>query len=551
MACVDARAWRKFKLSVAAFVGAGVAFLIGAWPTDATAQSRRASKPEEATYIRPTGTPIMAVVSINQQRITVYDAQGPMLQSPVSTGKPGYETPPGIFTVLQKKVEHTSNVYLDARMPYMQRITWSGIALHAGILPGYAASGGCIRMPMSFAPLLYGRTKLGMRVIVMRDDIRPADIVHPALFQPLAGETGPVTAMLSPGKGSDSADKASAGIVDASVTTDAPPVRRQSLRSVAAAKEAEAAAAAKKAEEARRAVVKAKADAKQLPRELRQARAAVARAETRVRQAEWRVKGAGADTPAGDLAKEAETAARAALAEARAQLEAVEARVQPAQELAARLVEEAKAAVTAKTAALEEAEEAQSKLAPISVLVSRNTQRLYVKQAREPLFETPVTIADADSPLGTYVFTAVGHASAETELRWSVVSMYRSAKGPEFAGNGKRHGTERQAGAAVADLAGAKLALDRIAIPKEALERISEIVGPGLVPDRYRRADQQGDCEAYRFHRRHEQRAARRPQDTPPPQPLPRPLPAALLRYAEQLERPVLLVVVINVAPGP
>jgi hypothetical protein len=476
MACFDVHAWQKSRLWAAVCSGAGLALLIGTWVTEASAQGRRPSKSDEATYIRPDGTPIMAIVSIDRQRITVYDAQGPMLQSPVSTGKPRYETPPGIYTVLQKKVHHYSNVYLDAAMPYMQRITWSGIALHAGILPGYPASGGCIRMPMDFARQLYGRTTLGMRVVVVRDNIGPAGIVHPALFQPLAGEIGPVTAMLTPGKGGDSVDKTPAGIVDAAVATDAAPVRRRSLRSIAAAKADEAKAAAEKAIDAKEAVGRARVDAKKLAMEKRRAGIAVARAEARVRQAEWRVKAAGADSPKMQRAREDETAARTTLAEARAQLEAVEARAQVARELVAQRVEDAKAALAARTAAREDAKEAQDKLAPISVLVSRKTQRLYAKQARETLFETPVAIAEPDRPLGTYLFTAVEYANADTELRWSVVSMYRTAS---EAADGKRQRTETQARAAAADVAGARLALDRIVIPREAVERISEVVTPG------------------------------------------------------------------------
>jgi hypothetical protein len=283
--------------------------------------------------------------------------------------------------------------------------------------------------------------------------------------------------MLSPNKSGEAADKASTGMVDAAVAADAAPVRRQSLRSIVSAKAAEAAAAAKKADEARLAVVKARADAVRLPKALRRAEVAVAVAEVRARQAER--ADAPDDSPAAERAKEAKTAAQTALAEARAQLEAVKEQVQPARDLTARLLEEAKAAEAARAAAAEEAKDAQRKLAPISVFISRNTQRLYVRQAREPLFDTPVTIADADSPMGTFVFTAVGYANKETELRWSVVSMYRSARGPQHAHDGKYAHADRQAGAAGADLAGAKLALDRVTIPKETLERISEVVSPG------------------------------------------------------------------------
>ncbi len=130
-----------------------------------------------------------------------------------------------------------------------------------------------------------------MRVIVVRDDISPAEIVHPALFQPLARGDAPVTAMLAPGKGARQRGQGLGGHRRRGRCTDAPPERRQSLRSIAAAKAAEAAAAAKKAEEARRAVVKAKADRSRLPAELRRAQAAVATAEARAAPGRSRGRG--------------------------------------------------------------------------------------------------------------------------------------------------------------------------------------------------------------------------------------------------------------------
>ena len=96
----------------------------------------------------PAGAPLMAIVSLSNQRVTIYDADGWILRAPVSSGQSGYETPAGIYSVIQKEEEHHSNLYDDASMPFMQRITWSGIALHAGQLPGYPASHGCVRMPL-------------------------------------------------------------------------------------------------------------------------------------------------------------------------------------------------------------------------------------------------------------------------------------------------------------------------------------------------------------------------------------------------------------------
>src|SRR5215468_8894500 len=143
-------------------------------------ESRTAGEPVE---------PIMAIVSLRNQRITVYDAKGWVLRAPVSSGQKGRETPAGIFSVIEKQAEHYSNLYDDAYMPHMQRITWSGIALHGGPLPGHPASHGCIRMPYDFAKRLFGVTRLGMRVIVAPSDVEPVEIVHPALFptQPVAG----------------------------------------------------------------------------------------------------------------------------------------------------------------------------------------------------------------------------------------------------------------------------------------------------------------------------------------------------------------------------
>src|SRR5580698_6282314 len=90
-------------------------------------------------------------------------------------------TPTGVFSVIQKEKLHHSNIYSGAPMPYMQRITWSGIAIHAGVLPGYPASHGCIRMPMAFALKMWGWTKMGARVVVVPGELSPASFSHPLL----------------------------------------------------------------------------------------------------------------------------------------------------------------------------------------------------------------------------------------------------------------------------------------------------------------------------------------------------------------------------------
>ena len=178
---------KQTGLRLAGLTFASLAVLMAANDFTDAASPRK----EQLVESRPVGEPIMAIVSLRDQQITVYDAKGRIMRAPVSSGQKGRETPAGIFTVLQKEAEHYSNMYDDAYMPHMQRLTWTGIALHGGPLPGYPASHGCIRMPYDFAERLFDATRLGMRVIVWPNDVVPAEIDHPVLFQP---KTGPSTA---------------------------------------------------------------------------------------------------------------------------------------------------------------------------------------------------------------------------------------------------------------------------------------------------------------------------------------------------------------------
>src|SRR6195952_4754671 len=152
----------------------------------AAAKQARPAKIVEATAPREAGEPIMAIVSTKSQQVTFYDADGWITRAPVSTGTSGRETPAGVFAVLEKNKDHHSNMYDDASMPNMQRITWNGVALHGGPLPGYAASHGCVRMPYSFAEKLFDKTRIGMRVIISPNDAAPVEFSHPALLEPKA-----------------------------------------------------------------------------------------------------------------------------------------------------------------------------------------------------------------------------------------------------------------------------------------------------------------------------------------------------------------------------
>jgi lipoprotein-anchoring transpeptidase ErfK/SrfK len=135
---------------------------------------------EKETGAKPQG-PLIIAVSIDKQRVRIYDSNGLFAESPVSTGMKGHSTPMGVFSIIQKHKFHHSNIYSGAPMPYMQRITWSGVAMHAGVLPGYPASHGCIRMPMAFAVKMWNWTKMGARVVVTPGEMTPASFSHPLL----------------------------------------------------------------------------------------------------------------------------------------------------------------------------------------------------------------------------------------------------------------------------------------------------------------------------------------------------------------------------------
>jgi lipoprotein-anchoring transpeptidase ErfK/SrfK len=146
---------------------------------------KRTRKPREEQAkkepAKPIKGPLTVVVSIGEQRVRVFDSTTKIAESPTSTGTRAHPTLTGVFSVIQKERMHYSNLYANAPMPYMQRLTWSGTAMHTGALPGYAASHGCIRLPNSFAVRLWRMTKLGTRVIVARHGLEPAPIAHAKL----------------------------------------------------------------------------------------------------------------------------------------------------------------------------------------------------------------------------------------------------------------------------------------------------------------------------------------------------------------------------------
>jgi hypothetical protein len=373
---------------------------------------RRASSADE---------PLMAVVALSSQRLTIYSARGKMHEAPVSTGRSGYDTPAGIYSVIEKHRDHYSNLYDDAAMPFMQRLTWSGVALHSGALPGYPASHGCIRMPHDFAGQLFDATRMGMRVVVVRDDMSPVEFAHPALFKPTA----------------------------------------QARQSMVAAKIGAADAAAKKAQDAKRAANRASREAEDYEERLIIAREEKGTAEAQINEAEQLIKMEGASL--AQKLKSILGKARAQLGRAQTEIDAIFAEGKAKIDAAAAARKEAKAALAASIEAQSEVKALEGE--PVSVFISRKTQRLYVRKAFEPLFESEVTIANPNTPIGTTIFTALGYTNDDSGLRWIALAMY-----PKGGGRGPGPGkTSPEA---------AKAALDRIAIPQDALDRINELISP-------------------------------------------------------------------------
>jgi hypothetical protein len=316
-------------------------------------KSVKEAQPKDA----PKG-PLQIIISIRDQRISVYDNGLLIERSSVSTGVPSHPTPLGVFSVISKKRWHRSNIYSAAPMPYMQRITWSGIALHAGVLPGYPASHGCIRLTDNFAVRLWHLTKRGTRVIIARDDVRPFEVTNPHLF------VSKSTVSVSP-------ESQVAAVAADSITTTATYAPLSSN------------------------VVAQEAASLQVP---------------------TATQGAGPQN------------AR-----------------------------------------------------PISVFVSRKLGKLLVRQAFTPLFDAPVKIQNPDEPLGTHVFTAMASHNEGAAIRWTVVSI--SEEFPHTAAAPKSHKEPMKRIIATAppmpttDKANA--AFNRIEIPNDVFERISELLTPG------------------------------------------------------------------------
>jgi hypothetical protein len=414
------RRWRPAALVTLAAMAALTALSPGA-------AAPRPTQIKAEAAPRTAGEPIMAIVSIKTQQVTFYDADGWIYRAPVSTGIKDRETPAGVFALIEKDKDHHSTMYDDAWMPNMQRITWNGIALHGGPLPGYAASHGCIRMPYGFAEKLFDKTHIGMRVIIAPNDPAPVAFSHPALFQPKAEAIA------------------------------AAPARAETLA-------AEAAEAVKAAAEAKKAAVTTARETKSLAASLRNLERAKKSADAELAHAGKALDKALASAKTDQAkaqAEERQQKAAAKAAELATKLDAAKADAASKRDAAAAAKDTVKPAEAKKAAAVKAATEAKLALEPVSIYISRATQKLYVRrnthkrwpdggEVFDASIEVPVTIRDPDRPIGTHVFTAMARDGAG--LRWSVVSIDEGDN--------------------------AKDTLDRITIPQDVLDRIAPTAAP-------------------------------------------------------------------------
>lgn len=492
---------------------------------DAFAGKRQREAVQQQPVERQVTSPVTVMVSLNKQRMFVYDANGYVTQSRVSTGMPGYDTPKGIYSIIQKKVEHSSNIYEGASMPYMQRLLQTGIAMHGGVVPGYPASHGCIRLPFDFAPKLFKMTQMNERVIVTPDVQAPVSVEHPNLFVALAkGRSDPTGASVPVADNShtDSATRSDLGSIIgvtpavasegwptmASVEAQRAAERDRLVTAVSTAKDAHQTAlnmvpeTRAKADDARKtlrareiALGKAQSDAQKLSwkRDQLAKNAAFATktldkktARMRADQAEaLRAQTAAMLTDLEALKAEADRAV-GAQKDAKAAFEAARRDVDAANKAAV----EAKKAVNVAFANIGDSQKAvesydrqsANRNMPLSVLISQKTGKISLRQGWETLAEGPVEI-EGSGELGSYLFTAnTWLDQSETTLKWQVVSAgVANPYAPEAVADrkSKKKVAEQTWMPPSTDVALAQQTLGRIKIPLDMRIKVAELIKPG------------------------------------------------------------------------
>jgi hypothetical protein len=382
--------------------------------------------------------PLQLIVSINDQRAVLYSNGVRVADTKVSTGNASYPTPTGIFSIIQKNRWHRSNIYANAPMYYMHRLTWSGVALHEGHLPGFAASHGCIRMPTDFVSRLWAVSRLGMRVVVSRTALTPQEFAHAKLFNPSPKpvDNTPRTSQAPEGL-RRSLDTTGQGLVrvaetqpiatESGIATDAPGVPTSA--DVAAG----------------RAPVVSQLDtpaAEQVP--------------TQPARSPEPAPVAPAATPPAATADPDRPA------------------IDP-NEL--RLPRPAPSRIRAA--------EPTKLNGQVAVFISGKEKRIFVRHAFVPLFDMPIEIENPTKPLGTHTFTALEAVDGGTRMRWNLISMPVTAAlavPPPASKNAPRQQQRTKPVRGVVVTSGssnATEALDRVTIPQAAIDRIAELLTPG------------------------------------------------------------------------
>jgi lipoprotein-anchoring transpeptidase ErfK/SrfK len=478
-------------------------------------RQRRAPHFVEPTEKDPTSTlptpkgPLVIVVSLKNQTVTVYDGLNKLAVSPISSGMPGRETPTGIFSLLEKNRYHYSNLYGGAPMPFMERITNSGVALHAGQLPGYAASHGCIRLPYSFARKLFGITNIGARVIVTNEDLTPSEFQNAHLIAPLPpGPDDPTKTGFSNviGVTQASAEIAPKQRTRATAAAERAALKEQLAAAIAVAETGKTSAnehvkiTTDLAQQAKDAIRKAHREA---DRYARAAQKAARNSDKAAKQFESLTS----DMAKVDVAKlapeELEKRSAEELAEETKVLDLVD-DVRAAKALAIKKKRAIGKAITAAGAAekirkiaREDAKTAEQTLAdakaklaaaeliearkdyPVSVFISSKTGRLVAKLGFQEVIDVPVKIAEPEQPLGTHVLTATAFKDGETAMAWNAVTLNPPAARSQPPPRKRRRHEDEVFVAPAGEDADAATALARIEIPEETREQLAELMKPG------------------------------------------------------------------------
>lgn len=430
---------------------------------------------------KPVG-PIVIAISIEKQQLKLYDQNGLFAETPVSTGMRGHSTPMGVFSIIQKNKYHRSNIYSNAPMPYMQRITWSGVAMHAGVLPGYPASHGCIRMPMNFAMRMWGWTRMGARVIVTPGEVSPADFSHPMLIA-RKPESKPVAATPDAQNHTSTTPK-----TDRSSIVDAAPLDTAQLRltpihdKTEPVRTADASGAIPQKDDVGVTIAQASDAGRD---------GSLAPSEASREEAKEILKETSSDAPK-DAARDDATKNAPGGAVASGDKSADEKPADQKTETTnadkdqARATDPVAPSVTPVTVTppLEGAAEFVGPIKPrsghIAAFVSRKENKLYVRQNFEPWFEVPITIAASDHPLGTHIFTARADKDNAGAFRWSVVSLPAPVRAIRVDDDKPRRKRAAAAEPAAPPPASSPAeALDRLTLPDDAMKRIASALAPG------------------------------------------------------------------------